>query len=65
MMCLKCILEYLIFLENINNGHLKISRDYFWPPKFSEKKWIYVYYIFMYTFENVLIIEIVVLLTKI
>ena len=24
--------------QNINIGHLKISRDYFWPPKFSEKK---------------------------
>ena len=51
----KICFKYLIFLENINIGHLKISRDYFSTPKFSEKKWtIYIYYIFVYTFENVL-----------
>ena len=54
--------KYLIFLENINIGHLKISRDYFWPPKFSERNGQYISYIFVYTFE---IVEIVVLLTKI
>ena len=32
----KICFRYLIFLENINIGHLKISRDYFWPQKFSE-----------------------------
>ena len=35
-LCLKFELKYLIFLENINIGHMKISRDYFWPPKFSD-----------------------------
>ena len=41
----KICFKYLIFLENINIGHLKISRDYFWPPKFSEMKWtIHLYF---------------------
>ena len=35
----KICFKYLIFLDNINIDHLKISRDYFWPPKFSEMKW--------------------------
>ena len=62
----KIFFQYFIFLENINIGHLKMSRYYFWPPKFSEKKnEQYIFYIFVYTFVNVLIVEIVVLLTKI
>ena len=40
-----CVFKYLICLENINIGHLKISRDYVWPPEFSERKWtIYLLY---------------------
>ena len=27
----KICFKYLIILENINIGHLNISRDYFWP----------------------------------
>ena len=52
---IKTCFKYLIFLENINIGHLKISQDYFWPPRFSERNGQYIYYIFVYTFENVLI----------
>ena len=66
--CVNFFLKYLIFLEKFNIGHLiKISWDYFWPPKFSEKKLtIYLLYICVYAFENVFpVVEIVVLLTKI
>ena len=56
----KICFKYLIFLENINIGQNitigHISHGIiFGPPKFLEKKWTYIYYIFVYTFENDLI----------
>ena len=50
----------------INMSHLKISRDYSWPPKFSEKNGQYISIIFLCTLSKMFqFVEIVVLLTKI
>ena len=48
-LCLKFV------LENIDIGHLKISRDYSWPQNFQKRNGQYIYYTFVYTFENVVI----------
>ena len=52
---IKICFKYWIFLENVNIGHMKISRDYFWPPKFVKKMDNISIILFVYTFENVLI----------
>ena len=48
----KICFKYLIFLENINIGHLKISRYYFWPPKFFRKEMDNISIIFLCTLSN-------------